>query len=89
MAEYIEREALLKKRFNMHMGFCGSVAVVTVEDIENESAADVAKVVRCKDCNKGEPSSVWDGWIYCQANVIHHDGDNFCSYGERREENEL
>ena len=31
MAEYIEREAVLKKRFNMYMEFCGTVPVVAVD----------------------------------------------------------
>ena len=46
---------------------------------------DAVPVVRCKDCDKSEPSNVWDGWVFCKSNAIHHRDDNFCSYGERKD----
>ena len=46
---------------------------------------DAVPVVRCKDCKNGEPSKAWDDWWYCKSNNIHHSGDNFCSYGERKD----
>ena len=55
MAEYIEREALLKNRYNIYVGFLGSVPVVNVKDIDNAPAADVAEVVRCHDCIHAVP----------------------------------
>ena len=60
--------------------------------LENAPAADVVPVVRCKDCkwfadnNDGE-------WYGCQmfqvVRITPEDApkpDDFCSYGERREE---
>lgn len=84
MAEYIEREAFLK-----HM--MGTSRYFTVKfDIENFPSADVAPVVRCKDCkHKGwvqEPCHgksvdycrVWD----CALRDLE---STFCSYGERKD----
>ena len=58
---------------------------VLVGDIDDAPTIDAVPVVRCKDCNKSEPSNVWDGWIYCTANAVHQKDDNFCSYGERKD----
>ena len=48
MAEYIEREALTLLAYKS--GDYGHPAVVDLEDIADIPAADVAPVVRCKDC---------------------------------------
>ena len=58
---------------------------VTVHDIDDAPTIDAVPVVRCKDCDKSEPSNVWDGWIFCRANKVHQKDDNFCSYGERKD----
>ena len=54
MAEYIEREAALQKKTTMteydEGGWGVKVSVVRTEDIKAIPAADVAPVVRCKDC---------------------------------------
>lgn len=57
-------------------------------DIKNRPAADVAEVVRCKDCKYGSYDSKSDGAMVC---LRTNDGfwrkeTDFCSYGERREE---
>ena len=46
---------------------------------------DAVEVVRCVDCDKSEPSNVWDGWVFCRANRVHQKGDNYCSYGKKKE----
>ena len=51
-------------------------------------AADVAEVVRCKDCKYGSYDSKPNGAMVC---LRTNDGfwrkeADFCSYGERREE---
>ena len=53
-----------------------------------QPAADVAEVVRCKDCKYGDYDSKPDGAMVC---LRTNDGfwrkeTDFCSYGERREE---
>lgn len=82
MAEYIEREAALR-----------TAHIMRPEDkcLETElmkiPAADVAPVVRCKDCTY---AALYEGseCLYC----MNIDGlctyvmdDDYCSYGERKD----
>lgn len=54
--------------------------------------ADVVEVVRCKDCKHSEPSTKHENcknienkfWCWVQADVWSD--NDFCSYGERRED---
>ena len=80
MAEYINRKALLKKAWDADTRI-GYVQVVDVGDILDMPVADVAPVVRCKDCKyrdgtPGQPN------ILCAQ--MHE--EDFCSYGECRED---
>ena len=84
MAEYIEREAAISW-FMPYVHIGGYISADDmVEDIRNLPAADVAPVVRCKDCR----------WLYDQADdycCVNHKvlmkitPDSYCSYGEREE----
>ena len=90
--EYISREAALKYikseqcRTCSDIGLCGNCAVlVAVKLLEKVPAADVAPVVRCKDCqnwkrNVGLTDSP-NG--HCFEHDIDTNGRDFCSYGER------
>lgn len=51
------------------------------KDIDALPTIDAVEVVRCKDCKFTEPKHTW----YCvkRQNVVN--GDDFCSWGERRE----
>lgn len=83
MAEYIERDAALRVAHTMRPE--DKRLKITMANIP---AADVAPVVRCKDC------LYWDGAIgFCHQNSqYYNDGeswdiyqpDDFCSRGERR-----
>ena len=90
--EYIEREALMRRIKEIHCAECDSYHGArcracwvddTLDYIDSEQAADVAEVVRCKDCKYmtqwayGRYCTVWDG-----VNGMGDDG--FCNYGERR-----
>ena len=81
MAEYIEREALeveLNHRLNFLMGENGEYDHYTsgfdeaVTRVENFPAADVAPVVRCKDCKH----------LQCCNFTQFLGADGYCSYGE-------
>lgn len=84
MSEYIEREALMTLiRANLQQGSwygCEEPMYPVVEEtIMDIPAVDVVPVVRCRDCihRYGAPG---------QPNILcaqMHD-DDFCSYGERR-----
>lgn len=86
MAEYIEREAFLKWAREFYQN-----DKVFASAIINAPSADVAPVVRCKDCkwfadnNDGD----WFGcWLFQTIQIIPEDTpkpDDFCSYGERRD----
>ena len=55
--------------------------------IKDTSAADVAEVVRCKDCKFWEKQQdSLQGW--CCLNNIYPTGYWYCGNGERREKNE-
>ena len=89
MAEYIERAAALheiERREALMVGDkCVSVAAMK-SFIKNRPAADVAPVVRCKDCKYWQDNN--DGYPHeeCRwGNGETPEPDDFCSYGERKE----
>ena len=86
MTEYIEREALevaLNHRLNFLMAENGEYDHYTsgfdeaVTRVENFPAADVAPVVRCKDCKH----RFKDAW--CE--YVDEDDNFYCAIGEREE----
>ena len=106
MAEYIEREELMKfpirrNHYDKEHGnehFIYGIETV-LEYAENLPAADVAPVVRCKDCK--HQCKIWHAdkrmkekgyWIYsCKRNsdpfvshTVNGYDDEYCCYGERK-----
>lgn len=52
----------------------------------NIPAADVAPVVRCRDCKYGEIDDPdFPNQHYCRAGYGWNDADFYCSYGERKD----
>ena len=97
MAEYIEREALIRRIKEIHCAECDSYHGVrcracwvddTLDYIDSEPAADVAPVVRCKDCKHydlGVCLKIYsDGNMHTEAWQSRRPED-FCSYGELKE----
>lgn len=62
-----------------------------LEVIETENAVDVVEVVRCKDCQHRITDEDYVCGHYCVKRPSNGgyfcEDDDFCSYGERREEN--
>lgn len=93
MAEYIERDKVLAKmqlacRIALLDGDPEQVDVdfsddfaVAVDDIVEIQAADVAPVVRCKDCKV--PHNRWTGCP--KLNGLIPPPDFYCAYGERKD----
>lgn len=84
MAEYIDREALLKKAWDADTRI-GYVQVVDVGDILDMPAADVASVVRCKDCKF---SFYWEKNLACGSKDAMCDfvrEDFYCAHGIKKE----
>ena len=94
MAEYIEREALMRRIKEIHCAECDSYHGArcracwvddTLDYIDSEQAADVAPVVRCKDCKYWQDNN--DGYPHEECRWGHGetpDANDFCSYGERK-----
>lgn len=85
MAEYIEREAALD---SLLIEMCGSgYQSRAMSAIRLLPAADVAPVVRCKECRKrGTPDcAMWYQCSVCGGQWSWETNDGFCSYGERRD----
>ena len=99
MAECIEREATIKRIKEVYCADCNSYNGVrcracgtgdAIDMIEDAPAADVAPVVRCKDCKH-------KGWVqepchgksvdYCKVwdCTLRNLESTFCSYGERKD----
>lgn len=84
MAEYIEMEALMKfpirrdhcdkEHANEHF-ICGIESVL--EYAENLPAVDAVPVVRCRDCRKFKTYG---------CRMVASGYDDFCSYGERKDD---
>ena len=93
MAEYIERDAFIKRLENEADRSSGIIDLLILNGIANivrdnniAPAVDVVKVVRCNDCyyyseNKGicTNTACVKSFYGCKVNP-----DDFCSYGERK-----
>ena len=91
MAEYIEREAVEKfimdglNNSDVYERF-GHDAIKIITEVHYMPAADVAPVVRCKDCKYWQDNN--DGYPHEECRWGHGetpDANDFCSYGERKE----
>ena len=92
MAEYIEREALLDSICYETCGiaFCGATNCAFMAKVGSAPVADVAPVVRCKNCKHR-------GWVqepchgksvdYCRIwdCTLRNLEATFCSYGEQKD----
>ena len=103
MAEYIEREALIEwlKRIPLidlsdGRGLCRVIMEddfkKAIKKMPKGIIADVAPVVRCKDCKHYLIADEFEGGkrYMCEVNhfsYINSDGDMcYCSYGERKDD---
>ena len=93
MDEYIERGTLMQRIKEIHCAECDSYHGVrcracwvddTLDYIDSEPAADVAPVVRCKDCKHCDPENYHCDHPMGTAAPLRRKPDDFCSYGEKR-----
>ena len=84
--EYIRREDALGALFAPGMCY----APMQLKIIKDLPAADVAPVVRCKDCKYGDYDSKPDGAMVClrTKDGFWRKETDFCSYGERKDNDE-
>lgn len=84
MADYISREAFKGKYL-----CCGYLPEMPEKEFDEFPAADVAPVVRCKDCKRWQRhSEVNRDYGGCRRYSSTMRYDDFCSQGERRTDNE-
>ena len=89
MAEYIEREAVVKKIrewFWSAPGVHPKLDRDTAEEIMFAiPAADVVEAVRCRDCASCEWKSERSTYGWCKEYCVSVMQDEFCSCGVKRE----
>lgn len=101
MARYIDADAFiqwLKNVWDLESEWTNEITTITalkqtITDIKNTSIVDVVEVVRCKDCKYYKKNISCVGGLYngCsewlnEGNEIEVREDDYCSYGERRED---
>lgn len=87
MARYIDADRLIADGWRLERHGISN-KLLQVMSIADVPTADVEEGVRCKDCKH---------WIYwadsktcsCKIHHIRTMKDDFCSYGERRTDNDL
>ena len=93
MADYIKRTDAVKiaEKYGLangsvlgrHTGLADCIA----RDISELPAADVAEVVRCKDCKNLVNTTInANCFLICDISAMEIAPEDFCSHGERREE---
>lgn len=96
MAEYIEKNVAIVRLTALEIGIPYATMTDAKRQIADIPAADVAPVVRCKDCrwhrerDEQERKYLVEGVLICTNSEAMDDGwnpmfpDDFCSYGERK-----
>ena len=80
MAEYIEREALMRNLKH----FAPEQLTPLIESlIQKQPAEDVVEVVRCKDCKNYDNLFSVDNCGWCDEFNCGTSDEKFCSYGKR------
>lgn len=92
MSDLISREALIAEinRIGGHW-LCGWDTAGVLSLAHRISAVDAVEVVRCKDCRHWSNYTLSCDMLLSGGSTEHVNWyeNDFCSYGERREENEL
>ena len=84
MEDYISREAALTALQDSDLFNTTERQLRAIRELP---AADVAEVVRCKDCKNLVNTTInANGFLICDISDMEIAPDDFCSYGERREE---
>lgn len=94
MPRLIDANEILKSE-HQHYDYMADEYYVLVRDIENAPTVDAEPVVRCKDCKFFDHSDFGKGEEYWCTHFVSTDDtihchkvieDDFCSWGESRED---
>ena len=81
MARYIDADIAIEKMKIWH------TQERLIACVRNTPTADVAEVVRCKDCIHRDPEDKkCDCSFQARGGIFPMEDDDFCNYGERRKE---
>lgn len=84
MKEYIEREAAIKAILGLIIvdSVVAQYANAACFNLQGLPTADVAPVVRCKDCRYYQTTKVNEkGFLICPASGMEITETDYCSYG--------
>ena len=87
--DLISRSALIKElepKGELVSGSFISGIMHAIHQIKNAPAVDAVEVVRCENCEHFQEENK-DWRQHCRLSGLQVDGDDFCSYGERRADN--
>ena len=87
MSEYIEREALIEEIKERNRNTCnGSMSCLQMKRmVDKVPAADAVPVVHCRHCRSYNKPRL--GW--CSVHLDREGPDDFCGYGERKDNDEF
>ena len=81
MAEYIEKNVAIARLTALEIGKTCATMTDAKRQIADTRPADVALVVRCKNCRSyNKPKTGW-----CEVHLDREHPDDFCSYGKRKD----
>ena len=87
----IDADALMKTVFNdvvLVDGEVKGVGLILAETVDNAPTIDAVPVVRCRECNHCDPENYHCDHPMGTAAPLRRKPDDFCSYGERKEDEE-
>lgn len=87
MKEYIERQAAIEAVLGLTIvdPAVAQYANAVYFILHNLPTADVAPVVRCRECVNNHPEFVGNETQWCELYHITINPDDFCSQGQRKE----
>jgi hypothetical protein len=86
MSRYIDEDTLVKrlKHSPLFLGTNMQFKEGVIDLVKRQPTADVVDVVRCRDCKKAKKTL--SGYYTCPYTLgFYHYSDDYCSYGERSE----
>lgn len=81
MAEYIEREKVCELCGAKDIDGCSDECLIFMGNVP---VADVAPVVRCKDCKHVHVAPIGFRWCKVWERIQTVGDDGFCNFGERK-----
>ena len=85
MSDYISRQAAINAMESINDSICEQQAIDALCELPSEQP----KIIRCKDCkfwDKDDDAGSIKDFRYCKSNDKYFYDNDFCSYGERKEQ---